>query len=90
MKNLIFLTIVIILLFACSSNDEGIKLKKGSAEFEFAKVLAKNLPSMDPTVIKYYSLSGGFCEFPKIFAPVSVYYFNLKKTGSFIRNLNSS
>ncbi len=48
MKNLIFLIILTIFLFSCSIKDEDIELTKESPEYNFAKSLTKNLPSLDP------------------------------------------
>jgi parvulin-like peptidyl-prolyl isomerase len=49
----IYLIAFLMLIFlSCSSKDEGIKLEKGSEEYNFAKELANKFPIIDPDINK--------------------------------------
>jgi len=48
MNKLRSIFILLLVLYACSSKDEGTKIVKDSPQYEFAKILSENLPALDP------------------------------------------
>lgn len=44
----ILIVLIAVALFSCSKKEEGLRLKEGSADYEFAQTLAEKLPVLDP------------------------------------------